>query len=92
MTGARYETTPVAWSLPAIQGVVFSTAEGDKAFLAALKRERPKAHATTASARVQARTRLRTIAQPLQGNGTCPCCGTRLAFGCEHQPLQGGAA
>lgn len=89
--GARYETTPVAWQLPAIQGEVFTTQKGDKAFLAALKREHARMHAAFVHAPERRRAPLDPIAPPLAANGTCPTCGTRLAFGCEHHPLQESA-
>jgi hypothetical protein len=78
--------SPVAWQLPAIEGVVFTTEKGDKAFLAALKRERPAMHADFAHAPARRRTVPDRIAPPLPTNGTCPTCGTRLAFGCAHHP------
>lgn len=86
MTGPRYETMPVAWSLPAIQGEVFTTAKGDQAFIAALKRERPRMHADFVYAPARRRSAMDRIARALPANGTCPTCGTRLAFGCAHQP------
>lgn len=92
MSAGRYETMPVAWSLPAIQGEVFSTAKGDALFLAALKRERPRMHADFSHAPARRRTRPDAFARPLTANGTCPTCGTRLVFGCAHHPLEGGAA
>lgn len=92
MTGGRYETMPVAWQLPAIQGEVFTTAKGDAAFLAALKRERPRMHADFVHAPARRRTPLDRVVQPLPANGTCPTCGTRLAFGCAHHPMTGGAS
>lgn len=87
MTGARYETMPVAWQLPAIQGEVFTTEKGDAAFLAALKRERPGMHADFVHTPARRRTPMDAIARALPANGTCPTCGTRLAFGCAHHPL-----
>lgn len=92
MKGGRYETMPVAWSLPPIEGEVFSTGTGDAAFLAALKRERVGMHADFVHAPARRRTALDRVAQPLPANGTCPNCGTRLAFGCKHHPLEGGTA
>lgn len=91
MTGARYDTIPAAWQKPAIQGEVFTTAKGDPAFLAALKRERPRMHADFARAPARRRTALDRIAPPLAANGACPTCGTRLAFGCAHHPRTGVA-
>jgi hypothetical protein len=87
MTGQRYESMPVAWSLPAIQGEVFTTAKGDLAFLAALKRERARMHADLVHAPARRRTSPDRIARALPATGTCPRCGTRLAYGCEHHPL-----
>lgn len=93
MTGERQNYRPVAWDLPAIQGEAFSTAKGDRAFIAALKRERPRMHADFTHAPAHRRTPLDAVARALPANGTCPTCGTRLAFGCAHHPLgQGGAA
>lgn len=92
MTGARYETMPGAWALPAIEGVVFNTAKGDRAFLAALKRERRTMHADFVHAPARRRTPMDRIARALPANGTCPTCGTRLAFGCAHHPLKETAA
>jgi hypothetical protein len=83
---------PVAWQLPAIQGEVFTTSKGDAAFLAALKRERTGMHADFMHAPARRRTGLDRVARPLAANGTCPTCGTRLAFGCAHHPVEGGAA
>lgn len=73
-------------------GEVFSTSKGDKGFVAALKRERPRMHADQVDAAVRPRTKPDRIAQPLPSNGTCPRCGSRLAFGCEHHPRQEDAA
>lgn len=70
---------------PAIAGTAFSTAKGDKAFLAALKQEQPACHTSAAPIR-SAPARHQTVIAPLPANGTCPRCGTRLAFGCEHYP------
>ena len=92
MTGERIGYRPVAWDLPAIQGEVFTSAKGDAAFIAALKRERPRMHADFVHAPARRRTALDAIAPALPANGTCPTCGTRLAFGCAHHPLAGGAA
>lgn len=83
--------TPVAWRLPAIQGETFTTAKGDAAFLAALKRERRAMHADFAHAPARNRTRTDAIARPLPANGTCPTCGTRLAYGCAHHQKTGEA-
>ncbi len=87
----RYETTPVAWALPAIAGEVFTTAKGDPAFLAALKREHRRMHADFVRTPARDRTAPDRIAQALPTNGTCPTCGTRLAYGCAHHPSTGAA-
>jgi hypothetical protein len=71
--------------LPAIQGQVFTTAQGDKGFLAALKRERPTGHDAATKGPTQIHRR-RAIAPTIAATGTCPRCGTRLAYGCEHYP------
>lgn len=86
MTGPRYEAMPVAWSLPAIAGEVFTTEKGDAVFLEALKRARPTMHADFVRAPARGRTAPDRIARALSANGTCPTCGTRLAFGCAHHP------
>jgi hypothetical protein len=65
-------------------------ARGDKAFLAQLLRERPSGHAAAASGPTVPRRQ--AMPQVLSANGTCPTCGTRLAFGCEHHPASSGAA
>lgn len=78
---------PIAWSLPAIEGEVFTTGKGDKAFLAALKRERPVGHRAEPAAPAQIHRRP-TMAPLPAATGTCPRCGTRIAYGCEHYPAE----
>ena len=73
-------------------GEIFTTAKGDKGFLAALRRERPRMHADFLEVPARSRTPAYVIAQPLPTNGACPTCGSRLAFGCAHHPLQEDAA
>lgn len=72
---------------PAIEGEVFTTGKGDKAFLAALKRERSVGHHPEPAAPAQLQRR-RTMAPPIAATGTCPRCGTRIAYGCEHYPAE----
>lgn len=62
----------------------FTTARGDKAFLAALVRERPGGHASAPTR--SAALRQSAIPVAVSATGTCPRCGSRLAFGCEHYP------
>jgi hypothetical protein len=80
------EETPVpAFSSPLLPDPSFTTAQGDKGFLAALKRERPAGHDAAIKAPAQLRRR-QAMAPTIALTGTCPRCGTRLAYGCEHYP------
>lgn len=67
-------------------GEIFSTQKGDAAFLDALKRERPHAHAEPGTITSRP-VRIRTMPAVMSPTGACPTCGTRFAFGCEHYPL-----
>lgn len=83
-TRERYQTIPR--DMPPVLGQEgLTTAKADKAFLAALKRERADGHADLARP-VTAPRRPRILAPPLPATGSCPRCGTRLAYGCEHYP------
>lgn len=68
-------------------GEIFSTEKGDAAFLHALKRERPGMHADFVHAPVRRRAPMDRFVQALPANGSCPTCGTRLAYGCAHHPI-----
>lgn len=67
-------------------GEIFSTQKGDAAFLDALKRERPHAHAEPGTITSRP-VRIRTMPITISPTGACPTCGTRFAFGCEHYPI-----
>lgn len=83
--GTRRSPSIPVHEQPAVSGTSFSTAKGDEGFLAALSQERPACHSSAAPIR-SAPARCPTIIAPLPANGTCPRCGTRLAFGCKHYP------
>lgn len=67
-------------------GEIFSTGKGDAAFLDALKRERPHAHAEPGTITSRP-VRIRTMPTTMSPTGACPTCGTRFAFGCKHYPI-----
>lgn len=67
-------------------GEIFSTGKGDAAFLGALRRERPHAHAEPGTITSRP-VRIRTMPTTMSPTGACPTCGTRFAFGCEHYPI-----
>lgn len=87
-SGPRIRTAPAreATTSQAPLGEIFSTQKGDAAFLDALKRERPHAHAEPGTITSRP-VRIRTMPTTMSPTGSCPTCGTRFAFGCEHYPM-----
>lgn len=86
---AAANARPIGQQAPAAE--IFSTERGDAAFLAALKRERPHAHAQPGTI-TSGPVRIRTMPAVMSPTGACPTCGTRFAFGCQHYPLTPEAA